>query len=133
MKSTKTTKKNLLITKQDKLISFEIFQTLEEVSGIDQRMFINNRGRTRRVVMLRQISAYLMGQYTTMSLKDIGFLLGGFDHSTIIHSKELVTDWLDNPKFYPTEYSIITECQNILSEKYGQRINNAVLTPIGQD
>jgi chromosomal replication initiation ATPase DnaA len=74
-----------------------------------------------------------MGQYTTMSLKDIGFLVGGFDHSTIIHSKELVTSWLDNPKYYPTEYSIIKECQKILSEKYGQRNNNSIQTPIGQD
>jgi chromosomal replication initiation ATPase DnaA len=125
MKSTKTTKKNLLITKQDKLISFDIFQTIEDVTGISQRMFINNRTRTRRIVMLRQISAYLMDQYSTMSLKDIGYLLGGFDHSTIIHSRELVNDWMNNPKFYSSEYSIITQCQNILSEKYGQSNQNS--------
>jgi chromosomal replication initiation ATPase DnaA len=126
MKSTKTTKKNLLITKQDKLISSDIFQTIENVTGIEQKMFINNRTRTRRIVMLRQISAYLMDQFSTMSLKDIGYLLGGFDHSTIIHSRELVNDWMNNPKFYSSEHSIITQCQNILSEKYGQGNQNSI-------
>ena len=34
-------------------------------------------------------------RYTTVSLKDIGEMLGGYDHTTVIHSARTIQDQLD--------------------------------------
>jgi chromosomal replication initiator protein len=47
-------------------------------------------------VQPRQIAMYLIRQETDASLPEIGGLLGGRDHTTIIHGVERVKDRLEN-------------------------------------
>ena len=47
---------------------------------------VNSRSRKRDYVMARQVSMYLAQKYTKMPASRIGKLVGGRDHSTVIHS-----------------------------------------------
>lgn len=47
---------------------------------------IKGKGRTKNVVNARQVSIYLIREYTDLSLKEIGTIIGDRDHSTIIYS-----------------------------------------------
>lgn len=52
------------------------------------------RNRQRKFVEARQIIMYLLCQYTSMPLKKIADLFGGYDHSTVIHSRQQISNLL---------------------------------------
>ena len=47
---------------------------------------VNSRSRKREYVMARQVSMYLAQKHTKMPASRIGKMVGGRDHSTVIHS-----------------------------------------------
>ena len=47
---------------------------------------VHSKSRKRDIVMARQVSMYLAQKYTKMPSSRIGKLVGGRDHSTVIHS-----------------------------------------------
>lgn len=47
---------------------------------------ISSRSRKREFVVARQVSMYLAQKYTKMPASRIGKLVGGRDHSTVLHS-----------------------------------------------
>ena len=47
---------------------------------------VSSRSRRRELVVARQVSMYLAQKYTKMPTSRIGKLIGGRDHSTVIHS-----------------------------------------------
>lgn len=51
---------------------------------------LKSKTRKRSVVYPRQIAMYLMATRTTLSLKGIGQMFGGRDHTTAIHSREMI-------------------------------------------
>lgn len=51
--------------------------------------------RRRQVVLARQISMFLVKQYTDQSLKAIGRMFGGRDHSTVLYSIKTVKDLME--------------------------------------
>lgn len=51
--------------------------------------------RVRQVVLARQISMFLVKNYTDKSLKAIGNLFGGRDHSTVLYSIKTVQDLME--------------------------------------
>jgi len=51
--------------------------------------------RRRHVVLARQISMFLVKQYTEESLKSIGRMFGGRDHSTVLYSIKTVKDLME--------------------------------------
>jgi chromosomal replication initiator protein len=55
--------------------------SLEELRG---------KARDKRIVRPRQLTMYLLREETELSLVDIGGLLGGRDHTTVLHSIEKV-------------------------------------------
>ena len=67
---------------------------LQEVAGyysMDLRI-IQGRGRSRNVVLPRQVAMYLLREETDMSLVDIGGMLGGRDHTTVMYGCEKMTE-----------------------------------------
>lgn len=48
------------------------------------------KGRTKEIVIPRQIAMYIMREETDRSLADIGAALGGRDHSTVMHGVDKV-------------------------------------------
>jgi chromosomal replication initiator protein len=61
---------------------------------------LKEKTRKRQVVQARQLSMYLAKTFTKNSLKVIGKHFGGRDHSTVIHSCQMVQNMMDiDPDF----------------------------------
>ena len=56
--------------------------------------------RKKEVVQARQVAMYFVKECTTHSLKSIGHHFGGRDHTTVIHSVQLVSDLVDRDKTF---------------------------------
>lgn len=68
---------------------------------------INSRSRKRDYVIARQVSMYLAQKYTKMPASRIGKLVGGRDHSTVIHSCSQVEQRLKIDKAFSEEVASI--------------------------
>mgnify|MGYP002681616282 CR=1 FL=1 len=53
------------------------------------------RGRTREVVLPRQVAMYLLREEGNVSLPQIGELLGGRDHTTVMYACDKVADMME--------------------------------------
>ena len=60
--------------------------------SIDQ---LKDKTRKKEIVMARQLAMYFSKEYTSLSLKSIGYHFGGRDHSTVIHAVQTVNDLYD--------------------------------------
>ena len=49
--------------------------------------------RRKEIVYPRQVAMYLLGHYTSLTLKSIGVIFSK-DHTTVIHSMETIDDYL---------------------------------------
>jgi chromosomal replication initiator protein len=56
---------------------------------------ITGKTRKQEVVVARQTAMYIIKQNTQLSLKSIGSHFGGRDHTTVIHSCQMVKNYLD--------------------------------------
>ena len=66
-----------------------------------------SKSRKRNYVLVRQVSMYLAQKYTKMPASRIGQLIGGRDHSTVIHSCSIVEQRLKVDKAFQSELSSI--------------------------
>lgn len=55
--------------------------------------WLTEKSRVREKAFFRFAVMYVVRNTTSMSLKEIGDLVGGRDHSTVIHALEQVADW----------------------------------------
>ena len=82
---------------------------LEKVCGhynvAQQHVF--SKSRKRDYVLVRQVSMYLAQKYTKMPASRIGQLIGGRDHSTVLHSCSTVEQRLKVDKVFMAEISSI--------------------------
>ena len=79
-----------------RVTSDSILRTVCEYYGVDMRA-VQGRGRSRNIVGPRQVAMYLLREETDASLVDIGAMLGGRDHTTIMYgcdkiAEEITTD-----------------------------------------
>ncbi len=74
--------------------------------GVSQQN-VFSRSRKRDYVLVRQVSMYLAQKYTKMPASRIGQLIGGRDHSTVIHSCSAVEQRLKVDKSFFAELSSI--------------------------
>ena len=85
---------DLLDTSRRKRVTHEdIFREISQHFSIDQRA-LKGRGRSRNVVLPRQVAMYLLREETDASLVEIGALLGGRDHTTVMHGINKITEEL---------------------------------------
>ena len=63
----------------------DILETVCNHYGVTQQN-VFSKSRKRQLVQVRQISMYLAQKYTKMPAARIGQLIGGRDHSTVLHS-----------------------------------------------
>ena len=82
---------------------------LEKVCGhygvTPQNVF--SRSRKRDYVIVRQVSMYLAQKYTKMPASRIGQLIGGRDHSTVLHSCSTIEQRLKVDKVFHAELNSI--------------------------
>ena len=69
----------------------QIIVAVSEHFGVDIRV-IQGRGRSRKIVVPRQVAMYLLREETECSLVDIGKLLGGRDHTTVMHGCDRIAE-----------------------------------------
>jgi chromosomal replication initiator protein len=70
---------------------------------------ITGKTRKQEVVLARQTAMYIIKQHTQLSLKSIGSHFGGRDHTTVIHSCQMVKNYLDTDSRTQTAMRIISE------------------------
>ena len=66
-----------------------------------------SKSRKRDYVLVRQVSMYLAQKYTKMPASRIGQLIGGRDHSTVLHSCSAIEERLRVDKAFSAEISSI--------------------------
>ncbi len=74
--------------------------------GVSQQSAFG-KSRKRNLVQVRQLSMYLAQKYTKMPAGRIGQLIGGRDHSTVIHSCNTIEQRLKVDKAFSEEVSSI--------------------------
>jgi len=61
-----------------------ILQAVASYYGVDEKL-LKGKTRAREVVIPRQVAMYIMREDTDQSLSEIGAILGGRDHTTVLH------------------------------------------------
>ncbi|MEI7644553.1 MAG: chromosomal replication initiator protein DnaA [Chloroflexales bacterium] len=69
----------------------QIIVAVSEHFGVDMRV-MQGRGRSRNIVIPRQVAMYLLREETECSLVDIGKLLGGRDHTTVMYGCDKIAE-----------------------------------------
>ena len=67
----------------------EIIRAVLTVTGVRNMDFLSHR-RSYVFVEARQIACWFMRHYTGLSFPQIGYMIGGRDHSTILHAVKRV-------------------------------------------
>lgn len=81
--------------KDDQLIKvLKLKKAIQDVSG-EKWSDIISKSRVKELAYARHLFAYHARAFTTLSLKAIGEVLGGRDHTTPINSIQAVKDLLD--------------------------------------
>ena len=84
----------------------DILDTVCNHYGVTQQN-VFSRSRKRDYVLVRQVSMYFAQKYTKMPASRIGQLIGGRDHSTVIHSCTAIEQRLKVDKAFMSELSSI--------------------------
>jgi len=70
---------------------------------------ITGRCRKKQIIRPRQLAIFLIREETNLSFPEIGSLLGGRDHSTIIHAYEKIKEELTDNKLLENDLRSIKE------------------------
>ena len=84
----------------------DILETVCNHYSVSQQ-HVFSRSRKRDYVLVRQVSMYLAQKYTKMPASRIGQLIGGRDHSTVLHSCSAVEQRLKVDKAFLDELNSI--------------------------
>jgi chromosomal replication initiator protein len=76
---------------------------------------LTGRGRTREVALPRQVAMYLLREEGNVSLPQIGEMLGGRDHTTVMYACEKVADMMER------DDRLRRQVVRIREELYGSR------------
>ncbi|WP_116124454.1 chromosomal replication initiator protein DnaA [Lewinella sp. IMCC34183] len=83
------------VTEINREVTPEVIQrTVAEYYNLDVEK-LASATRRRHVVLARQVSMFLVKQFTDQSLKAIGRMFGGRDHATVIYSIKTVRDLME--------------------------------------
>lgn len=106
------------VTEINKEITVEFIQKLVAEYFKVPVETLNGKTRKRSIVIARQLSMYLAKNMTDRSLKALGEVFGGRDHSTVIYSCRTVQDLMEtDPFFKETVSDLEKKIRMSLSEK----------------
>jgi chromosomal replication initiator protein len=95
-------------TRRKRITPDSILREVAEFYGVDLKI-LQGRGRSRNIVVPRQVAMYLLREETEASLVDIGQLLGGRDHTTVMYGCEKITEEVNTNSRLRQEVSNIRE------------------------
>ena len=64
-------------------------------------------GRRKKFVIPRQMASYILRWHTSLSLKEIGELMGGQDHTSILNSVHQIEALKNTKKSINSQYNIL--------------------------
>lgn len=110
-----TVKETALAVEEDereKIVTiYDLYKASCNIFGLDEGKW-KSACRKREYVYARDIVYYLAYTHLRMTLAAIGRFVGGRDHSTVIHGKELVVQAIDEPKRNPQMHSMYLQFYN---------------------
>ena len=68
---------------------------------------LNLKTRKREIVQCRQISHWLLKEYTKMSLYEIGYEIGRKDHATVLYSRKTINNLMETDNRFREHMKII--------------------------
>ena len=77
--------------KLDERVAELSFEVMKQKYNVD-RQAITKANRKQTVVFLRQMQMWYLKKYTSLSLKSIGEMFGGRDHTTVLHSLAVINN-----------------------------------------
>lgn len=83
-----------LIPQRNQLEPSRVVEVVASAFGISREKLLS-RERTREVALPRQVVMYLLREEANVSLPQIGEVLGGRDHTTVIYACEKVADMIE--------------------------------------
>jgi len=83
-----------LLPQRSGLETEQVLAIVASVFGISTEQLCG-RGRSREVVLPRQVAMYLMREDANVSLPQIGAALGGRDHTTVMYACDKVADMIE--------------------------------------
>ncbi len=78
---------------------------------------VKGRSRKREFLLPRQLTMFLAKKYTNIPASRIGRMMGSRDHSTVLHSIELIEKKLHNDKDFAKEVTKIEDTMKIKKEQ----------------
>jgi chromosomal replication initiator protein len=72
----------------------EVVRTVADAFGVELERMLS-RDRSRQVALPRQIAMYLLREESNISLPQIGDVLGGRDHTTVMYGCDKIADLLE--------------------------------------
>jgi chromosomal replication initiator protein len=101
-----------MLPRQKKVEPDEIIQTVATSFGISKEQMMG-RGRTRQIALPRQIAMYLLREEAHFSLPQVGEIIGGRDHTTVMYACDKVADLLE------TDHRLRRQVVDIRENLYG--------------
>ncbi len=92
-----------LIPQRTKLNPDQIIETVAQHFNLETAA-LQGRSRSRSIARPRQIAMYLLREETGRSLPQIGALLGGRDHTTVLHGCERVAQLIEEDPDFRREF-----------------------------
>jgi chromosomal replication initiator protein len=90
--------KDLISSSNKKIDTAEIVSAVCKYFSITKEEILSGK-RKKELVLPRQIAIYLIREQTTKSLPEIGKIMGGKDHTTIMHAEKKISDLLKIDKY----------------------------------
>ncbi|MFV9506619.1 MAG: chromosomal replication initiator protein DnaA [Oscillochloridaceae bacterium umkhey_bin13] len=95
-------------SRRRRITSDKIIQVVSEHYGIEIDL-LQGRGRSRNIAVPRQVAMYLLREETECSLVEIGNLLGGRDHTTVMYGCEKIAEEINADSHLRNEVLSIRE------------------------
>ncbi|MFA5261221.1 MAG: chromosomal replication initiator protein DnaA [Candidatus Omnitrophota bacterium] len=93
-----TVLKDTISSANKKIDTAEIVSSVCKYFSVTHEEIISGR-RKKELVLPRQIAIYLIREQTTKSLPEIGKIMGGKDHTTIMHAEKKISELLKIDKY----------------------------------
>ncbi|WP_457637948.1 chromosomal replication initiator protein DnaA, partial [Oceanithermus sp.] len=88
---------DLFQTSKESVSMDEILQAVADHYGVSAAS-LKSKGRSKEVVLPRQVAMYLIRQITQASLPEIGSFFGGRDHTTILYATQKIDRLISEDK-----------------------------------
>ncbi len=93
--------KDIINEKKKKITPSLVTDTVENHFNLKEND-LKSKSRSQNIAFPRQIAMYILKEYTDLSLKQIGSIFGGLDHTTVLHGINKIKSNMENDQTVET-------------------------------